>query len=158
MSGLISKWQLAKTPLGSESREHQCCAYFSVKKNTKIYNFNWHVLREHLWYIFANRRKRHLWASFRVKFYKSKAGFASAPFSVLKLHGFSKVLWMSGQFALVFQVLAKSTAVPSLSPPAVVKSSAWMLLKLPQSPAQWWKLIQFTLSQSAQIWGPIIDF
>lgn len=56
------------------------------------------------------------------------------PFSVLRLQGFSKVLLTSGQLALVFQVLAKSKAVPSLSPPMVVKSSASMLLKLPQRP------------------------
>lgn len=31
MSGLISEWQRAKTPEGSDSREHQCWAYFSVK-------------------------------------------------------------------------------------------------------------------------------
>lgn len=55
---------------------------------------------------------------------------------MLRLQGFSKLLLMSGQLARVFQVLAKSTAVPSLSPPMVVKSSASMLLKLPHRPVK----------------------
>lgn len=57
------------------------------------------------------------------------------PFSVLRLHGFSKFLWTTGQDALVIQVLAKSSAVPSLRPLTVVKSSSCMLLKLPHKPA-----------------------
>lgn len=70
----------------------------------------------------------------------------SLPLSKLRLQGFSKLLFTSGQLALVFQVLAKPDAVPSVIPLIVKKSSAWMLLKFPHRPVGGMRVIEWSPS------------
>lgn len=56
------------------------------------------------------------------------------PLSTLFEQGSSKLSSTSKQLALVFQELPKAAAESSTAPVAVLKSSVWMLLKLPQRP------------------------
>lgn len=56
------------------------------------------------------------------------------PLSTLFEQGSSKLSSTSKQLALVFQELPKAEAESSTAPVAVLKSSVWMLLKLPQRP------------------------
>lgn len=60
---------------------------------------------------------------------------------MLSAQGFSKLLWISGQEAWVFHVLANAAAVPSTTPLMALKSSVWTLLKFPQRPVEnQWKV------------------
>lgn len=56
------------------------------------------------------------------------------PLSMLKVQGSSSLFVTSGQLALCFHVLANVTAVPSINPLVVLKSSASTSLKSPQRP------------------------
>lgn len=56
------------------------------------------------------------------------------PLSTLFEQGSSKLSSTSKQLALVFHELPKAEAESSTAPVAVLKSSVWTLLKLPQRP------------------------
>lgn len=56
------------------------------------------------------------------------------PLSTLFEQGSSKLSSTSKQLALVFHELPKAEAESSTAPVTVLKSSVWMLLKLPQRP------------------------
>lgn len=56
------------------------------------------------------------------------------PLSMLFEQGSSKLSSTSKQLALVFHELPKAEAESSTAPVTVLKSSVWMLLKLPQRP------------------------
>lgn len=78
----------------------------------------------------------YFWLSSTWKSFSSdKAGMKSLlPLSTLFEQGSSKLSSTSKQLARVFQELPKAEAESSTAPVTVLKSSVWMLLKLPQRP------------------------